>query len=213
LKSKIHSRGAVRIKSSLYFLLSLLGWMGIANSLFGQGTTNVVTSLNDDGPGSFRQQIAASKSGDTISFDVHGSIILTNGELLVTKNLRIVGPSATNLAISAGRQSRILEITSRAKVRLSGLTICDGRALSGAAGTSNSPAGGNGMDGGGIYNAGVLTIMQCTISNCSAGNGGAGYVTNYPSNSDATNWFGGVGGRGGAIYNAAGCSSSIQCSF
>jgi hypothetical protein len=201
LKSKIHSHGAVLTKNSICLLLSLLGWMGIANSLFGQGATNVVTSLNDDGPGSLRQQIAASKSGDTISFDVVGTIMLTNGELLVTKNLRIVGPSATNLAISAGRQSRILEITSRAKVRLSGLTICDGRAPDGTAGTSNSPAGRNGMDGGGIYNAGSLIISRCTITNCSAGNGGSGYIS-YSSNSDATNWFGGNGGRGGALYNA-----------
>ena len=94
--------------------------------------------------------------GDTISFDVRGTIILTNGELLVTKNLRIVGPGATNLGISAANQSRVLKIISPVKVRLSGLTIRDGRAPDGTAGTSNSPAGGNGMDGGGIYNAGSL---------------------------------------------------------
>ena len=41
-----------------------------------------------------------------------------------------------------------------------------------------------------------------TISNCAAGNGGTGCLISYTSSPDATNWFGGDGARGGAIYNA-----------
>jgi hypothetical protein len=187
---------------NLCLVVALLLLVGTVDSLFGQGRTSVVTNLEDGGPGSLREQIAAARSGDTISVAVHGIIVLTNGELLVPNNLKILGPGATNLAISAGNQSRVLEILPGAQVNLSGLTICDGRAPDGTAGTSNSPAGGNGSDGGGIYNAGVLTIAQCVISNCAAGNGGTGYLTGTFSTSDATNWNGGVGGRGGGICNA-----------
>jgi hypothetical protein len=131
---------------------------------------------------------------------VGGSIVLTNGELVIGRNLRITGPGATNLSVSAGGLSRVFEIPQNTTVNISGLTICDGRAADGAFGTSNSPAGGDGNDGGGIYNAGLLTLSQCVVSNCSAGNGGGGYVQ-HDDEPAATNWIGGLGGRGGAIYN------------
>jgi hypothetical protein len=165
------------------------------------GATHVVTNLDDGGPGSLREELASANAGDTISFAISGTIVLTNGELSISNSLKIAGPGSTNLAISAAGQSRVLEIFTNAAVKLSGLTICDGHAANGAAGTSNSPAGGDGRGGGGIYNAGLLTMEQCIISNCAAGKGGAGYIT-HPTDPAATNWIGGAGGCGGAIYNA-----------
>jgi hypothetical protein len=208
VKLKTDWQSTKSAKPSLCLMAAFLAWAGVVDSIFGQGRTHIVTNLADGGPGSLREEIATTHAGDTISFAVGGTIVLTNGELLVTKKLIIAGPGATNLAVSARSQGRILEILPHAEVSLSGLTICDGRAPDGAAGTSNSPAGGDGSDGGGIYNAGFLTIAQCVISNCAAGNGGTGShttsfntLTTLSSSPDATNWVGGVGGRGGGIYN------------
>ncbi|HEY2081269.1 MAG TPA: hypothetical protein VGI88_00685, partial [Verrucomicrobiae bacterium] len=206
-------QGAESSRRCLLLLAIFLSGAGVANILNGRGAMDVVTNLDDGGPGSLRDAIATAQAGDTISFAVRGTIVLTNGELLISQNLKIAGPGATNLAISAARQSRVLEIYSNAVVNLSGLTICDGHAADGAVGTSNSPAGGDGGDGGGIYNAGSLILAQCMISNCAAGDGGAGYQTPYEYNvpPEATNWVAGVGGGGGAIYNTGkllltGCS-------
>jgi hypothetical protein len=205
LKQKVDSDGMISAKGILSLLTAAMALAAIKDPLGAQAGIKVVTSLADDGDGSLRGQIATAQSGDSISFAVRGAIVLTNGELLVTNNLRIAGPGATNLAVSGQIQSRILEIGPGAKVSLSGLTICDGHAPNGTAGTSNNPTGGNGVDGGGIYNAGSLTITRCIISNCAAGNGGSGFISpnsNDPDGTAATNWFGGPGGRGGAIYNA-----------
>src|SRR5689334_3580282 len=69
--------------------------------------TNVVTNLNDSGPGSLRQTIAEAASGSTITFSVSGTIDL-NGELVVSKDLTINGPGAASLIISGNRINPIL---------------------------------------------------------------------------------------------------------
>ena len=168
---KSDRRGAESPKRGLLLLAVFLSWASAADSLFGRGMSSIVTNLDDGGPGSLREEIATAQAGGTISFALRGAIVLTNGELLISKNLRIVGPGATNLAVSARSQSRVMKILPGVAVDLSGLTICDGRAPDGAAGMSNSPAGGDGSGGGGIYNSGFLTMDQCIISNCAAGNG------------------------------------------
>jgi hypothetical protein len=178
----------------------VLIWVSVANPLLGQRSTRIVSNLDDSGPGSLRDAIAIARAGDTISFGVRGIIVLTN-ELLIGTNLKIAGPGATNLAVSALNQSRVLEILPETAVSISGFTICDGRAPDGAAGTSNNPVGIAGGDGGGIYNSGILTIEQCVISNCAAGDGGSGYLSKS-YDPDATNWVGGTGGCGGSLYNA-----------
>jgi hypothetical protein len=58
-----------------------------------------VTTLNDSGSGSLRNTIAAATAGDTINFAVTGTIFLTSGELLINKNLDIVGPGADSLTV------------------------------------------------------------------------------------------------------------------
>ena len=135
-------------KPSLCLLTVFLAWAGVVNSIFGKDKPRVVSNLNDGGSGSLREEIASARAGDTISFAVRGNIVLTNGQLLVTNNLRIAGPGAAYLAISARSQGRILEILPNAKIHLFGLTICDGHAPNGALGTSNNPTGGTGSDGG-----------------------------------------------------------------
>jgi hypothetical protein len=162
----------------------------------------VVTTLADSGPGSLRAAIANANSGDTISFAVTGTITNLSGEILIGKDLSIVGPGAANLAVSGNGTSRVFNIAGGASVNLSALTICNGHARDGAAGTSSATPGSPGADGGGIYNSGTLTLTNCVITRCRSGQGGAGYsAPGWPS-PDEPSTDGGVGGNGGGIHNA-----------
>src|SRR5438874_555205 len=82
-------------QSSLLSTFLLTGFLSL------HAATILVTNTGDSGPGSLRQAIATAATRDAISFAVSGSITLTNGELLITKDLRIAGPGSANLAISA----------------------------------------------------------------------------------------------------------------
>jgi len=161
--------------------------------------TLTVTSLNDSGAGSLRKMIQNAAPGDTINFSVAGTIGLTTGHLLITNNLSIYGPGATNLAISGSFTSRVFQVETNAAVSLSGITIRDGQASDGA-----YPSGTGGA-GGGIYNAGTLTLVSCSIISNSCGNGATGLATNV-------GWQGGTGGAGGGIYNS-GTLSLTACTL
>src|SRR5262245_48043102 len=110
LEQRSDTNGAEPSKRHLSFLIVFLAWMGVIEPLSVDGAIHVVRNLDDGGPESLREAIATAQARDTISFDVRGMIVLTNGELLINKTLRIVGPGATNLTISAHSQSRVLEI-------------------------------------------------------------------------------------------------------
>jgi hypothetical protein len=184
-------------------------WFGavllLATESFGSIIT--VTNLADNGAGTLRQAIADAASGDTINFAVTGTITLTNGELLLTNNLNILGPGYKALALSASNLSRLVEIRSNVTVSISDLTFRDGHAPNGTNGTSDSRVGGNGSDGGGIYNAGNLTLTNCAILLNSSGDGGSGYFAPSGQIPD-----GGQAGAGGGIFNS-GALSATRCSF
>src|SRR5437867_10500103 len=59
-----------------------------------QATTITVTNTADSGAGTLRAALANATSGDTIklSLTIPATITLTNGELLISNNLSIVGP-------------------------------------------------------------------------------------------------------------------------
>jgi hypothetical protein len=190
------------------------------------GMTNTVTSLADDGgSGTLRQILANAYDGQTIVFATHGTLTLTNGELVITNSLTFVGPGATNLFISGNTNSRVFNIKStNAVVMISDVTICNGKAANGSDGggvynagtltlmacTLNANTAGNGYastsinpgrggNGGGVYNAGTLTLMACTLNANTAGNGGvhtSGGIGGIGANGD-----GGVGGNGGGVFN------------
>jgi len=165
----------------------------------------VVTTLADDGPGSLRQTIADAASGDTITFIANGTIILTNGELVLDKNLTLIGPGAASLVISGDLASRVFNVASNMTVSISGLTVRDGNAPSDGGGIYSSgnlaltnclitanAAGGNGW-GGGIYCSGPLTLTACNVSSNAAGTA----ATTGPSGPPSVG-----GGNGGGIYCA-----------
>jgi hypothetical protein len=155
--------------------------------------TNWVTTLADSGAGSLRQVLLSAIDGDTVAFATNGTITLTSGELVITNNLSISGPSATNLAISGNNSSRVFNIaSSNVVVTMDDMTICNGKAANGI----NAPlygSPGSGSDGGGIYNLGNLTLKRCILKNNTAGAGGTGYELGGD---------GGDGGTGGAVFNA-----------
>src|SRR4051794_36662765 len=75
-------------------------------------TTRTVTNLNDSGPGSLRDTIAASISGDTITFaaGLTGTIPVYT-ELLITRNLTIIGPGANNLKLQGNGFTRVFSMS------------------------------------------------------------------------------------------------------
>lgn len=112
--------------------------------------TLTVINNNDSGAGSLRQAIADAAPGDTISFNPALSgqtITLTTGELLISKNLTIVGPVGS-ITINGNNASRVFDITNTAIAKMSNLNVASGNSAS---------------LGGGILNDGTLTLTNSTI--------------------------------------------------
>jgi CSLREA domain-containing protein len=126
--------------------------------------TLTVTSLDDSGPGSLRQAIADAAPEDTIDFAVTGVITLTNGQLVIEKDLFLHGPGPTNLTVSGNHASRVLYV-SDATLLVSGITLADAYTA--------------GDHGGGIHNrgSGALTLSNCVIKNCTSDYAGGGIFT------------------------------------
>ncbi len=85
----------------------------------------VVANNADNGNGTLRQAIQFNESlggGNTIVFSntVTGTIILTNalGELLISKDVTLIGPGAKVLAISGNNAHRVFHLTNNANVNI-----------------------------------------------------------------------------------------------
>jgi hypothetical protein len=128
--------------------------------------TLTVTNTADSGPGSLRDTLASAVDGDTIdATGISGTILLTTGELLVSKSMTIAGSGPANLAVDGNAISRVFHIGSNAVVNIFGLTI------------TNGFANGSGLEsyGGGLYNGnGSVTLSNCSLSgNLAEESGGA----------------------------------------
>jgi hypothetical protein len=110
---------------------------------------------SSDGPaGSLRQAVIDNNAlggGNTIVFsnNVTGTITLSGGELLVNRDVSIVGPGDKVLTVSGNNASRIFHL-SNAVVNVSGLTIANGQTSRG---------------GGILQDSGTLKMSRCAISN------------------------------------------------
>ena len=143
------------------------------------------------------------------------TITLTGGELLLGKNMAIIGPGANHLIVSGNHAGRVFEIDTPAlaiaqqggqvpdsgiTAAISGLTIEDGF----------SPT-----YGGGIFNNGTLSIVNCTVSDNTSSStrglaGDGGGVENFGSLMiTGCNFSGNLANYGGGILASSGSSRSI----
>jgi hypothetical protein len=161
---------------------------------------STVMNLFDSGAGSLRDAIASTPASGTVNFQagLSGTITLTTGELLINKDLTIVGPGVNVITVSGNLASRVFDIAATFTVATSGLTLADGT------------VSGINVTGGGIFNAGTLTLTDCVLSgNRASGPGTAGggisntgtlTVTNSTLSGNSA--FGALGGSsGGGISN------------
>ena len=96
--------------------------------------TFTVGNLADDGLGSLRAAITAANANpgaDVVDFapGLHGTVVLTSGELGITDDLRIDGPNANRLAVSGNDASRVFTIAAGVSADIDGLTVTHGRGL------------------------------------------------------------------------------------
>jgi hypothetical protein len=165
-----------------------------------------VTDLGDAGvgqdfQGDLRYAINAANANDEASnvivFDpsLAGTITLTRGPLVITKDLEIDGPGQDLLTISGNNHSGVFNITDNPQVQtvtMTGLTIAGGTGV---------PVGGQQV-GGGIYNDHAdLTLSNCSVSgNAVGGNGGGIYQNQGTVTLDGSAVSGNTASLGGGIY-------------
>lgn len=172
--------------------------------------TLTVTDLGDAGTGAcqatctLRDAIASAAPGDTIAFastlSYPATITLNGQELLIYKDLLLVGPGARQLAIDGNSQSRLLEIAPNASAIVSGLALTNGQVAGVDGGFTSEPRARDGGDayGGAVFvNAGAsLQLSACWL----IGNRATGGFGGRTSQSFGTQGSGGSG-HGGAIYS------------
>jgi CSLREA domain-containing protein len=145
---------------------------------------------------SLREALAAAITGAQIEFVAAfhkepNTIQLSHGELLIKKNVRIVGPGATLLTISGTGTNRVLLVEASASAAISGVTLLGGR-LRGSDGGAGVRSEGSlrltqsrifdnqtehmGV-GGAIWSSGALEISDSEIAVNEAGQGGAIYAS------------------------------------
>ncbi|HWC60899.1 MAG TPA: choice-of-anchor Q domain-containing protein [Verrucomicrobiae bacterium] len=199
--------GNIRLKKATRVIKGLSELAGLALALTGCFLAQfavadgliTVTNSSDAGPGTLRQAIADSVSGDTIVFalDDTNTITLTNGQLLITNDLTIVSSNAM-IAMDTGGNSRVLEISSSNTVVLDSLIITNGNVFD---------------IGGGILvdNGATLTLTNCIVASNIAGAGGGIFISTNSavainncifSGNSATN-------NGGAIDNETNSTLAI----
>jgi hypothetical protein len=185
-------------------------------------TLYVSSPLDDGSRGTLRYDIAHAQSGDTIEMSptLTAPIVLTQGELLLKKNVTIEGQANRPETISGNNNSRVFEVAPKTSVTLMYLDITGGNGVANNPGGGTGNAGGGGSSGndghgGGILNFGTLTVSNCTLSGNSVNDtsvyvceGGAianigGTVNVSNSTLSGNSVAGGTGGgdSGGAIAN------------
>jgi CSLREA domain-containing protein len=146
-------------------LISVYGFSQTTNI---HAATLTVTKTADTNDGicnadcSLREAIAIANDNDTILFETANFVKLTQGELIITRNLTIAGTNETKLTItrdiSASPAARIFYIQPGASLTLTNTIVTGGTAP---------------LDvGGGIFNGGSLTLINTMVTNNSATQGG-----------------------------------------
>jgi hypothetical protein len=174
-------------------------------------STLTVTSSADDvtQKGTLRYAVANAQDGDTIQLTaaIKDSIVLTQGELVVSHDVTIRSVPARTPTISGGGLSRIFEIGPGAQVTLSNLILTGGNGM--ASSTSSDPNDGTG--GAILFDpGGTLGISNCTFTGNQCSDLGGAIeqlsdqtltITNctFDSNTATGKGLSQFGGAGGAI--------------
>ncbi|HEX7408088.1 MAG TPA: choice-of-anchor Q domain-containing protein, partial [Candidatus Binatia bacterium] len=109
---------------------------------------------------------AGTGAGDTVTFSLvlPVKITLVLGELVIQRDVTIMGPTAGTLRISGAHTTRVLHITTITTVSVSNLTIENG----------NAPYGGGIWNGSSIGPGGTVALTDCTFTGNKAQYGGGG---------------------------------------
>jgi len=181
-----------------------------------------VTNLFDSGPGSLRDAIiqANTAPGSTIGFAVTGTITLASAVPLLTANMMITGPGATQLTVNGTNASAVFTLSGPITVSISGLTVTGGISAPDAAGSaatldltrvivSNNTA----SNGGGIFSRGNLTVTSSLISGNTGSNSGGGiYAEGTLTVTDST-ISGNRSGQGGSMNPASATVTVTRSTF
>src|SRR5271168_665694 len=158
----------------------LLAMPGLARA-----ATLTVNNINDTGMGSLRGEILAASSGDTINFNVSGTIMLGSSLPAITIGLTIDG-SGQSITVDGKNLFQILSVNAGATLHLQFLTLAHGFAIGNVGIGPGEVAGA----GGAIVNNGTLTITNCTLLD-----------NRVTGNSAGSSFSIGLPGGGGGIYN------------
>ena len=153
----------------------LLFFSGFAAAKADIAATLTVTKIADTADGvcdadcSLREAVFAARNGDTIGFsplfNQPQTILLTNGQISISKSLTIAGPGADLLTVNGNDRSRIFNISNNVVVALSGMRLWDGWAE---------------IAGGAILlTDGTLTLTNMMLSSSSAGSPITGSLNDY----------------------------------
>ena len=185
-----------------------LALMLITAAHMATAATNIVTTTADGGPGSLRQVISNSVSGDTIIFATNlsgATILLTNYSFYLNKSLTIDASALPDgIQINGNHTNSVFKVEMGTSNVMTALTITNGYAYyysliaSGdgggvlnygiltmnrcsVVGNESNPIGyqgGGGTGGGGIANEGRLTLNQCIVAGNSSTHRGGGIYNN-----------------------------------
>jgi hypothetical protein len=220
------TRLAIRVTGAA--LLMATATVAVLGTPMAGAATDSVTNCSGDATtsGSLPFVVSQAAAGDTVTFSVTcpaGSPIVLSQTLAIGVDLTIDGPGSGSLAVSGGDTVEVVSVAHGVTAAISGLTIENGHAGSGAPGTAapnanganasvNGGSGGNGLtgsiggnsgagdNGGGIDNAGTLTLTDTVVTGNAAGagtSGGAGGDANGGNGANSTSGDGGAGGNGG----------------
>ena len=152
----------------------------------------IVTNKADSGPGSLRQTLLFAAPGHVVifAFGLTGTITLTTGELLIDKNISIIGPTGAGVTVSGNNASRVFHLTG-GTVNISSLTI--------AHGNTSGPGGGFFSETGS-----TLILNNCTVSSNVTANSGGGIANNGSVLAINCTFSGNQAVAGGGIYTYGG---------
>jgi hypothetical protein len=182
--------------------------------------------------------VAIEPSGGTVDFTpgLQGPIILTSGQINISKNLTIDAAAAAGITVSGNNSQRVFNIpaaTPMWEVIIKNLRIAQGYATGGdgngilnagkltltssTVDSNRSPISQTGGNGGGIYSTGELTVSNSVVSNNYAPQDGGGIfvgtnslltvsMSRFIANSTSFALFSG----GGAIFVQEGANVSVR---